>query len=81
MSRCGESTGGGGGRNADKGNGKCAQRPWSSEDDPGEWYRSLRPESVLSRGAWGGLRPPLLRANAATANRRVGSVLSHLSVP
>eukprot|EP00966_Prymnesium_polylepis_P301693 6970483-Prymnesium_polylepis.1 len=32
-------------------------------------------------GAWGGRSPPLLGGYDVTAARRVGSVLSHLSVP
>eukprot|EP00966_Prymnesium_polylepis_P104999 2432096-Prymnesium_polylepis.1 len=35
----------------------------------------------LAGGAWGGRSPPLLGVYDDTAARRVGSVLSHLSVP
>ena len=45
--------------------------------------RVLHPEDhvLYGGGAWGGRSPPLLGVNDVTAARRVGSVLSHLSVP
>eukprot|EP00966_Prymnesium_polylepis_P128014 2960343-Prymnesium_polylepis.1 len=48
---------------------------------PRRTYRAAAEEPNRRGGAWGGRSPPLLGANVVAMNRRVGSVLSYLSVP